>query len=86
MFLKFLIGKKIGEWPKTHYLSELIKELSKVYKEKEILSYFKKNELFFENLTDVYFTSRYFPREFPETVVKKLLVEFEKFIKFLEKN
>jgi len=50
------------------------------------LNYFKKTNCFFENLIDVCFTSRYFPREFPETVVKKLLVEFEKFIKFLEKK
>jgi HEPN domain-containing protein len=42
LFLKFLIGKKVGEWPKTHYLNELVRELSKVYKEKEIINYYKK--------------------------------------------
>jgi len=85
LFLKFLIGRKIGEWPKTHYLSELIKELSRAYRKKEILEYFQKNELFFESLTDAYFTSRYLPHEFTQTIVKKLFLEFENFIKFLEK-
>jgi HEPN domain-containing protein len=37
-----LIEKKVGEWPKTHYLNELVRELSKVYKEKEIINYYKK--------------------------------------------
>jgi len=34
----------------------------------------------------MYFTSRYFPREFSETTVKELLSEFRRFIQFLEKK
>jgi len=34
--------------------------------------------LFFEDLTDAYFTLRYFPREFSQTIVEKLISEFEK--------
>jgi len=86
LFLKYLIAKKIGDWPKTHYLDELIKELAKAYKKKSITKYFQKNEIFFENLTDAYFTSRYFPREFTKSMLEKLFLEFEKFIKFLEKT
>jgi HEPN domain-containing protein len=86
LFLKYLIAKKIGEWPKTHYLDELIKELAKAYKKKSIIKYFQKNEIFFENLTDAYFTSRYFPREFTKSMLEKLFLEFKKFIKFLEKT
>lgn len=26
LWLKYLIGKKVGEWPKTQYLNELIEE------------------------------------------------------------
>jgi len=86
LFLKYLIGKKIGDWPKTHYLDELIKELAKAYRKKIILEYFQKNELFFENLTDAYFTSRYLPKEFTQTIVEKLFLGFGAFIKFLEKK
>jgi hypothetical protein len=50
------------------------------------LEYFQKNELFFENLTDAYFTSRYLPKEFTQTIVEKLFLGFEAFIKFLEKK
>jgi len=86
LFLKYLIGKKIGDWPKTHYLDELIKELAKAYKKKIVLEYFQENELFFENLSDAYFTSRYLPKEFTQTIVEKLFLEFEAFIRFLEKK
>jgi HEPN domain-containing protein len=85
LILKYLIAKKTGDWPKTHYLDELIEELAKVYKKKTILRYLQNNELFFENLTDAYFTSRYFPRQFSQNLVEKLFSEFENFIKFLEK-
>jgi HEPN domain-containing protein len=66
LFLKYLIGKKLGGWPKTHYLSELVPDLAKVYKSKKILKFYRENELFFENLEDAYFTSRYFPKKFSE--------------------
>jgi len=86
LFLKYLIAKKVGDWPKTHYLDDLIKELAKAYKKKSILRYFQKKELFFDDLTDAYFTSRYFPREFKQTIVEKMFSEFEDFVKFLEKT
>jgi HEPN domain-containing protein len=31
MWVKYLIGKKIGDWPKTHYFHILIKELANSY-------------------------------------------------------
>jgi HEPN domain-containing protein len=86
LFLKYLIALKTGDWPKTHYLDQLTKELAKAYKKKSILKYLLDNELFFEDLTDAYFTSRYYPREFTKTLVEKLLLEFDAFIKFLEKT
>jgi HEPN domain-containing protein len=86
LFLKYLIAKKVGDWPKTHYLDELVKELAKAYKKKSILKYFQNKELFFDDLTDAYFTSRYFPREFTQTIVEKMFSEFEDFVKFLEKT
>ena len=50
------------------------------------LKYYQKKELFFDDLTDAYFTSRYLPREFTKTIVEKMFSEFEAFIKFLGKT
>ncbi|MCS7232107.1 MAG: HEPN domain-containing protein [Elusimicrobiota bacterium] len=57
LFVKYLIAKKVGEWPKTHFLSVLIKELAKIYNEDKILEFFNEKELFFDDLEDAYFTS-----------------------------
>jgi HEPN domain-containing protein len=86
LFVKYLIGKKLGDWPKTHYLSELIPDLAKVYKNKKILKFYQKNELFFENLEDAYFTSRYFPKKFSENSLSQLFEKSEEFLKLIKKE
>ena len=85
LWVKYLIGKRIGDWPKTHYLSELIPQLAKAYEKKEMLDYYKQNELFFDSLEDAYFTSRYFPKEFSESLVLELLEKSKEFLKLTEK-
>ncbi len=84
LYLKYLIAKKVGDWPKTHYLNELIKRLSEVYEKKEILDYYLNNEIFFDDLTDVYFTARYIPKIFTKSLAQKLKESYENFLKFLE--
>ncbi len=86
LWLKYLIGIKVGEWPKTHYLNELIEEFSRVYDTQEILEYYRENEIFFENLSDAYFTSRYFSKVFSKNLVEKLMKKCKEFFEFLEKT
>jgi hypothetical protein len=42
------------------------------------------NELFFDDLSDAYFTSRYFPKAFTKNLTQKLIAEYRKFLNFLE--
>jgi HEPN domain-containing protein len=86
LLVKYFLAKKMGEWPKTHYLVQLIKMLSEAYESKEIHDYLKENELFFDDLSDAYFTSRYFPKEFSKNLVEKLIDNYKNFIKFLEER
>jgi HEPN domain-containing protein len=86
LFLKYLIAKKVGDWPKTHYLQRLIKRLSEAYDKKEIYDYYLENEIFFDDLTDAYFTSRYLPKVFAKSLVEKLMKDYQKFLKFIEEN
>lgn len=85
LWLKYLIGKRLGNRPQIHYLVELIKELSKTYDSSEILEYLKENELFLDDLSDAYFVSRYYPKRFSKSLTEKLIKECEKFIKLTEK-
>jgi HEPN domain-containing protein len=86
LFVKYLIGKKLGDWPKTHYLSELVPDLAKAYKGKKILKFYRENELFFENLEDTYFTLRYFPKKFSENSLSQLFEKSEEFLKLIKKE
>ena len=86
LWIKYLIGKKLGEWPKTHYISELVPQLAKVYKNKKILKFFEKNQLFFENLESAYFISRYFPKKFTENYLLKLFKKSEEFLELIKKT
>jgi HEPN domain-containing protein len=86
LWIKYLIGKKLGDWPKTHYFSELIPQLAKTYEEGKILDFYKENELFFDNLEDAYFTSRYFPKKFTENGIKLLLEKGKEFLKLLKES
>jgi len=85
LWIKYLIAVKIGDWPKTHYFSELIESLSDIYKNKEIIEFYKKNEIFFNNLEDAYFTSRYFPKVFSENTSALLIENSKKFISLTER-
>lgn len=84
LLIKYLIAKKTGEWPKTHDLNALIKILSEVYQKAEIYDYYQKNELFFDDLSDAYFTSRYFPKVFSKNLLEKFLQEYKNFLTFLQ--
>ncbi|MGJ8454506.1 HEPN domain-containing protein [Pseudothermotoga sp. U03pept] len=84
LLIKYLIAKRVGEWPKTHYLEILMKSLSEAYDRVEIYNYYLENELFFSDLSDAYFTSRYFPKPFTKSLSETLMREYKKFISFLE--
>ncbi len=82
LFLKYLISKQIGDWPKTHYLSELIKKMSEVYENEKIRKFYEENEIYFDDLTDAYFTSRYIPKNFTKNVTEKLVEMVKTFMFF----
>lgn len=85
LYLKYLIAKQTGDWPKTHYLNELLDKLKEAYENLEIERFKKEKELFFDDLSDAYFTSRYYPKNFNKNLVEQLFEEFNNFVNFLEK-
>jgi len=86
LWIKYLIGVKIGDWPKTHYLSELIKELDRAWESEKISEFYQKRALFFDSLEDAYFTSRYFPKTFSQNSVSQLIENSKEFLKLTEET
>jgi HEPN domain-containing protein len=71
-----------GEFPRTHNLVVLLKELSSVFKEKEVEEFIKNEMESLTKMADIYITSRYYDREFYKEEVENLF-NFAKKIKEL---
>jgi len=84
LFLKYYIFLKIGDFPKTHFLKRLLRELGKAYeKEESIEQLLKDNISVISNLEEAYLGARYLPRPFEKEEVKEMIVFLEKFLEFL---
>ena len=85
LYLKYFLFLKLKDYPKTHSLKELMKNLGKAYhKESEIKKIIEKNIHLIANLEEAYISSRYLPAEFTLKQVKEMKKFVEDFIKFLK--
>jgi len=73
LYIKTKLLELLGEFPRTHSLVTLLRELSRVFKEEEVERFRKENIGMLTKLSDVYITSRYYTREFYEEEVKELI-------------
>ena len=61
-----------GEFPRTHNLVVLLKELSSVFKEKKVEEFIKNEMPSLTKMADIYITSRYYIREFYKEEIENL--------------
>jgi len=77
---------KIKDFPKIHEIDQLLQQLAKVYKKKEVVNKFlKKHASVIGDLNQAYITSRYLPVEFNKYQVEKMEEFVENLISFLKK-
>ena len=85
LYLKYKLLLKIGDFPKTHSLRELLIEIGKVDKTGEVKKFLNKNLQIVKNLENAYLTSRYLPIEFDKDSVKEMLNFAKKLKRFFDK-
>jgi len=73
LYLKYLLYKKIGDFPKTHSIIRLIKDVTAVYESKELENLYKTNLEAFNLLEEAYITSRYLPRSYEREIAERML-------------
>jgi len=83
LIIKAKLLELTGYFEKTHSLRQLLSDLSKVFKEKEIKEFLEKNWEVFRNLEFAYISSRYLPEEFRREDVEKALKLYEELKKLL---
>jgi len=78
LYLKYYLFLRLKDFPKTHFLGELLEQLAKVYPEKKlkIKKILKEKISTIGDLEQAYITSRYLPVEFSKSRIK----EMEKFV------
>ena len=89
LYLKHLLFRKIGDFPKTHSLIHLIRDVMKVYSENLIKNFYEENLETLYLLEEAYITSRYLPRQYDREIAERILKFSEKILevlKWLEKH
>ncbi|MCD6209170.1 MAG: HEPN domain-containing protein [Thermoproteales archaeon] len=89
LYLKYLLFRKIGDYPRTHSLIRLIKDVIKVYKEESVEKLLQENMETLYLLEEAYITSRYLPRQYDKEIAERMLKFAEKalgVLKCLEKH
>ena len=78
LYSKYLLYRRIGDYPKTHSIIRLLKDISKVYDAKEVENFIEDNLEGLYLLEEAYISSRYLPREYDMDIAAKLLKLSEK--------
>jgi HEPN domain-containing protein len=73
LYLKYLIYIKIGDHPKTHSLTRLVKDVAELYGDDAIEAFYNDNMELLYLLEEAYITSRYLPRTYEEEIAKRAL-------------
>jgi len=85
LYLKFKLAEISGEYPKTHSIKRLLKELAKLTStEEKVTNFLEENIDRISNLENAYITSRYIPVEFERKEVENMKEMAEKLMKFVD--
>ncbi len=84
LYLKYLLYRRIGDFPKTHLLIRLFKDVLKVYDNEDLKRFYEENLEILYLLEEAYISSRYIPREYDEEIDRRILDFSKKALEVLE--
>jgi len=87
LYLKQKLYDLVGEFPKTHSIRKLLREIGKIKnREKEVEDFIARNSIYISDLELAYIASRYMDKEYSKEEVleiKKFLHKLKNFIEEL---
>lgn len=83
LYLKYKLFILVGDYPKTHSIKKLLKEIGKIWDENKVREFMLSNIDAISNLENAYITTRYIPTEFEREEVENLLKLARKIITFV---
>jgi len=84
LYLKYLLYLKLGDYPKTHSVTRLLRDLRRVRREDVLDKFYDENLEMINLLEEAYITSRYLPREYDEIIARRALEFAEKALEVME--
>jgi len=78
LYLKYILAKKIGDFPKTHGLVFLFQQLASVLGDK-VLKFLSRNRILLDLLTEAYIGSRYIDIDYGRETAEESLRLLAKF-------
>ncbi len=84
LFIKTKLLETVGEFPRTHNIVLLMKELGAVFNKSKIEKFIQQHIGILTKLSDVYITSRYYTRDFFKEELDELLAFIETIKEMLE--
>ncbi|MBS7655802.1 HEPN domain-containing protein [Candidatus Bathyarchaeota archaeon] len=73
LYLKSILLKELGDYPRTHSISHIISILKKLSNYKDLINFLEENRLAVRLMEDSYISSRYLIREFSREEAKILI-------------
>jgi len=70
---KYLLYRKIGDYPKTYSLIRLIRDVVKVYGDERLREFYEGNLEALYLLEEAYIASRYLPRQYDSEIAGRML-------------
>ena len=84
LYLKYLLYLRLGDYPKTHSITRLLKDLRRIYREEVLEDFYEENLEMIHLLEEAYITSSYLPREYDEGIARRALEFAEKALEVME--
>jgi len=81
--LKYFIGSRLGDFPKTHSLLQPFRQCIKLCPDLQVFS--DKNTTLISHIEDAYVMSRYYDKEYEEVEIKEMLAFYADLLQMLER-
>ena len=84
LYLKYLLYRRIGDYPKTCSLIRLLRDVMRVYGDNVLKEFYEENMEALYLLEEAYIASRYLPREYDREIAERILGFAKKALEVLE--
>ena len=85
LYLKFILLKIVGDYPRTHSIKRLLGEIARLTNSSELRNFMRVNRARISALEDAYLMARYFIKEYDEDDANDMIKLVEEIINLVNK-